>query len=167
MWAVLFIFKHHTSGCYKKKKTPHLRLNTRVIDIFTQYYYLLDSIILLFDKNCTLAEFAHQVFGAVANIEIRLSLLSMVQWSQFGKLPSEDSNMHIGIFLELTETLQLEGHAEEVMHLRLFPFSLRDKARVSLQTIPERSITTWDQLEQTFLNKYFPLLKLIIWGVKF
>ncbi|XP_020256161.1 uncharacterized protein LOC109833032 [Asparagus officinalis] len=39
---------------------------------------------------------------------------------------------------------------------RLFPFSLRDKDRAWLHSLPTGSITTWDQLSRAFLAKYFP-----------
>ncbi|XP_020270991.1 uncharacterized protein LOC109846180 [Asparagus officinalis] len=38
----------------------------------------------------------------------------------------------------------------------IFPFSLRDKARAWLHSLPAGSITTWDQLSRAFLAKYFP-----------
>ncbi|XP_020249380.1 uncharacterized protein LOC109826769 [Asparagus officinalis] len=40
--------------------------------------------------------------------------------------------------------------------VQLFPFSLRDKARAWLHSLPAGSITTWDQLSRVFLVKYFP-----------
>ncbi|KAH9704556.1 hypothetical protein KPL70_011517 [Citrus sinensis] len=43
-----------------------------------------------------------------------------------------------------------------IQTLRLFPFSLRDKAKEWLNSLPVGTITTWDGLAQTFLAKYFP-----------
>lgn len=50
----------------------------------------------------------------------------------------------------------MNGVSSDALCLRLFPFSLKDKA---LHHMPSRSITTWDQLSHTFLAKYFPLSK--------
>ena len=90
------------------------------------------------------------------NFELKPSLLSMVQQSQFGGLPTEDPNLHLSIFLEYCDTLKMHGVSSDAIRLRLFPFSLRDKARAWLHSLPPGSITTWDQLTQAFLNKYFP-----------
>nr|ABD63156.1 Retrotransposon gag protein [Asparagus officinalis] len=50
----------------------------------------------------------------------------------------------------------MNGVSDDAIKLRLFPFSLRDKARAWLQSLPPGSITTWDQLSEAFLAKYFP-----------
>ncbi|XP_020272344.1 uncharacterized protein LOC109847526 [Asparagus officinalis] len=63
---------------------------------------------------------------------------------------------HSSIFLEYCDTLKMNGVSDDAIKLRLFPFSLRDKARAWLQSLPPGSITTWDQLSEAFLAKYFP-----------
>ncbi|XP_020245172.1 uncharacterized protein LOC109823298 [Asparagus officinalis] len=93
---------------------------------------------------------------ATNNFELKPSLLSMVQQNQFGGTPTEDPNLHISIFLEYCDTLKMNGVSDDVIKLRLFPFSLRDKARAWLQSLPPGSITSWDQLSEAFLAKYFP-----------
>ena len=42
------------------------------------------------------------------------------------------------------------------IRLGFFSFSVRDKAQLWLTSLPNESITTWDQLKQAFLHKYFP-----------
>ena len=49
--------------------------------------------------------------------------------------------------------------ADDAIQLRLFPFSLRDKAKVWLNSLPPGLITTWEELAQRFLAKYFPPAK--------
>ena len=63
------------------------------------------------------------------NFELKLTLISIVQQSQFGGTPLEDPNLHLSVFLEVCETLKLNGLSIDAIRLRLFPFSLRDKAR--------------------------------------
>ena len=41
----------------------------------------------------------------------------------------------------------------------LFLFSLKDKAKYWLSTLPANSITTWAQLQQKFLDKYLSVGK--------
>ena len=44
---------------------------------------------------------------------------------------------------------------DDVIRLRLFPFSVRDKPQLWLTSLPNESIIKWDQLKQAFLHKYF------------
>jgi hypothetical protein len=40
--------------------------------------------------------------------------------------------------------------------LKLFPFSLKDKAKIWLQNLRPGSIRAWDEMQQQFLKKFFP-----------
>jgi len=92
----------------------------------------------------------------VNNFELRPALMSMVQQSQFGGSPMEDPNLHLSIFLEVCDTSKLNGVFINAIRLRLFPYSLKDKARAWLHSLPPDSIHTWDKLIRTFLAKFFP-----------
>ena len=50
----------------------------------------------------------------------------------------------------------MNGVSQDAIKLRLFPFSLRDKAKLWLHSLAPQSITTWDTLSKAFLGKYFP-----------
>ncbi|KAF7835900.1 uncharacterized protein G2W53_010759 [Senna tora] len=91
------------------------------------------------------------------NFEIKPATIQLLQANgQFGGSPVEDPNNHILNFLEICDTFKHNGVSDDAIRLRLFPFSLRDKAKVWLQSLPEGSITTWEELAQQFLTKYFP-----------
>ncbi|KAG9442083.1 hypothetical protein H6P81_017937 [Aristolochia fimbriata] len=86
----------------------------------------------------------------------------MIQNSyQFRGLSNEDPNEHIERFLELCDTFKFEDVTNEAVWLRLFPFTLRDRAKSWLSTLPPDSIQTWDELQKKFLGKYFPPAKTI------
>jgi len=68
----------------------------------------------------------------------------------------EDPNLHLSVFLEVCNTLKINGASTDAIRLRLFLFSLRDKARAWLHALPPRSITMWDELTKGFLAKFFP-----------
>jgi hypothetical protein len=42
------------------------------------------------------------------------------------------------------------------IRLKLFPFSLKDKAKIWLQNLRSGSIRAWDEMQQQFLKKFFP-----------
>ena len=54
----------------------------------------------------------------------------MVQQFQFGGNVIEDPNAHLVTFLEICDTIKMNGVSEDAIRLRLFPFSLRDKAKI-------------------------------------
>ena len=81
------------------------------------------------------------------NFEIKLAIIQMIQQTvQFGGLSQEDTNVHIANFLEICDTFKHNGVRDDAIRLRLFPFSLRDKAKVWLHSLLPGIITTWEEL---------------------
>lgn len=99
-------------------------------------------------------------WGTANNFEIKPSLVGMVQHNQFSGLPIEHLNFHFSILVKLYGTLKSNGTEENAIQLILFPFSLRYRARVWLQSLPANSITTWPQIKVVFLARYFSSSKL-------
>lgn len=89
--------------------------------------------------------------------EIRPQTIQMLP-SFYGK-SNEDPYQHLNEFLELCTTVNVQNLSENALKLRLFPFSLKDRAKHWLGSLPTNSITTWAQLQQEFLKKYFPIGK--------
>ena len=93
---------------------------------------------------------------ATNNFELKPTLISMVQQSQFGGSLVEDPDLHLLVFLEVCNTVKINGASTYATPLHLFPFSLRDKARAWLHSLPLGFVTTWDELTKVFLAKFFP-----------
>nr|XP_051205703.1 uncharacterized protein LOC127319764 [Lolium perenne] len=55
--------------------------------------------------------------------------------------------------------INMNGVSPDVIKLSLFPFSLRDGARIWLHSLPPTLTDTWDHLLQAFLERYFPPTK--------
>ena len=63
------------------------------------------------------------------NFELKPITLQLIQNIQFIGLPNEDPNTYIFNFLEVCDMVKYNGVSDDAIHLRLFPFSLKDKAK--------------------------------------
>jgi hypothetical protein len=61
--------------------------------------------------------------------ELKPALINMVQQIPFYSKASEDANAHLQHFLEICSTFTIRGVTQDVVHLRLFPFSLLIKVK--------------------------------------
>ncbi|KAK5771968.1 hypothetical protein PVK06_048224 [Gossypium arboreum] len=93
---------------------------------------------------------------AANNFELKPNTIQMIQqFVQFDGLQDEDPNAHLSNFLEFCNTFKINGVFYDAIRLRLFPFSLRNKAKQWLSLLPRGSITIWEQMTKKFLLKYF------------
>ncbi|KAJ9128494.1 hypothetical protein P3X46_034954 [Hevea brasiliensis] len=83
----------------------------------------------------------------------------MIQQTQFGGSPIEDPHYHLQCFLALCDTFKMNRVSDQAIRLRAFPFSLQDRARKWLLSQLAGTFTTWENLSQAFLARYFPLAK--------
>ncbi|KAK5785445.1 hypothetical protein PVK06_040032 [Gossypium arboreum] len=97
---------------------------------------------------------------AANTFELKPNTIQMIQqFVQFDCLQDEDPNAHLENFLEFCDTFKINGVSDDTIHLQLFLFSLRNKAKQWLNSLPQGSITTWEQMTEKFLLKYFPSTK--------
>ena len=90
------------------------------------------------------------------NFKIKPMMFQMLQtMRQFNGLPYEDLHLHLKLFLEVSDAFKIVGASHQVLKLRLFPFSLRDRVGAWLNSLPPDSITTWNDLANKFFMKYF------------
>ncbi|KAJ9541005.1 hypothetical protein OSB04_027511 [Centaurea solstitialis] len=91
------------------------------------------------------------------HFELKPVMFNMLQSSgQFGGLPSEDPHLHLKTFMEIADSFHLVTISDDALRLKLFPFSLRDRARAWYDSLEPNSIATWNEMAEKFLKKYFP-----------
>ncbi|KAJ9562313.1 LOW QUALITY PROTEIN: hypothetical protein OSB04_007473 [Centaurea solstitialis] len=89
--------------------------------------------------------------------ELKPVMFQMLQtMGQFGGSTVEDPHAHLKSFLEVADSFHIPGVAEDAVRLRLFPFTLRDRAKAWINSFKPNSLITWNVLAEKFLQKYFP-----------
>ncbi|KAJ9543915.1 hypothetical protein OSB04_023622 [Centaurea solstitialis] len=74
-------------------------------------------------------------------------------------LENEDPNKHLKEFHVVCLSMKPHEVTEDLIKLKAFPFSLKDRAKDWLYSLPSGSVTTWNQMARLFLDKFFPASK--------
>jgi hypothetical protein len=77
----------------------------------------------------------------------------------FHCLDLENPYSHVKKFKDICPTFKFQKFSEESVNLRLFPFSLHNRAKAWFDSNMPRSITSWESLLSKFYNKFFPKSK--------
>ncbi|XP_073225625.1 uncharacterized protein [Cicer arietinum] len=94
----------------------------------------------------------HNTPVTINKFEVSPAIFRELKEIHFAGKHNKDTDRHLTNFFELCETVKVDGCSEEGKMLRLFPFSLKDDAKEWLNSFPANSITTWDDLEDKFLE---------------
>ncbi|KAL4378104.1 hypothetical protein GQ457_02G030500 [Hibiscus cannabinus] len=90
-----------------------------------------------------------------AQFELKPVMFNMLNSiGQFGGSPHEDARQHLRSFIEVCDSFRQQGVHEDVLRLKLFPYSLRDRARLWFNSIPSRSVESWDELCRNCIIRY-------------
>jgi hypothetical protein len=73
--------------------------------------------------------------------------------------PTENPYWHIREIVDLCKTQNVQGLTQDEIRLILFPFSLKDNAKIWYYSLAPGSIHTWDEMTTKFLKKFFPAHK--------
>ena len=90
--------------------------------------------------------------------ELKPSLINMVQATPFSRKAHEDASAHLQNFLEISSTVVIKVVVQDIILLRLFPFSLVGRAKQWFYTNKDH-INTWAKYSKAFLEKFFPVGK--------
>jgi hypothetical protein len=88
--------------------------------------------------------------------EIKHALLNLVMKEQFSGASSDDVAAHLNNFVELYEMQKYKDVDGNIIKLKLFPFSIRRRAKDWLLSLPRNSIDSWDKCKDAFIGKYYP-----------
>ncbi|KAK9024824.1 hypothetical protein V6N11_064730 [Hibiscus sabdariffa] len=66
----------------------------------------------------------------------------------------ELNRQHLKSFLEICNSFKIHGVSNDVLKLKLFPYSLTDKARAWLNNLQPGSLRSWTELCRSFLAKF-------------
>ncbi|CAL9001046.1 unnamed protein product, partial [Prunus brigantina] len=91
------------------------------------------------------------------NYELKSSHLNMLP--SFYGLPNEDPLTHIKDIFNVVSSFPLTGVTEDQLRMRVFPYTLKDKAKYWLNSLKPGSLTTWGAIQKKFLEKYFSTQK--------
>ncbi|KAL4291207.1 hypothetical protein GQ457_14G000160 [Hibiscus cannabinus] len=87
-----------------------------------------------------------------ADFELKHVMFNMLNSiGQFGGSSHEDARQHIRAFLEVCDSFRQQGVHEDVLNLKLFPYSLRDRARAWLSGVPAGSyVLQWSECSDSY-----------------
>ncbi|KAL4378405.1 hypothetical protein GQ457_02G026910 [Hibiscus cannabinus] len=73
---------------------------------------------------------------------------------QFGGTPNAIARHHLKSFFEICNSFKIHGVSNDVLKLKLFPYSLRDKGKTWLNNLQPGSLQSWTQLCRSFLARF-------------
>src|ERR1044072_539425 len=91
------------------------------------------------------------------HFELRPAFISLVSQHQFGGSSLEDPHGHLERFVRNCNTYHVHNVTSDMIRLASFPFSQRDAAEEWLNSQPQESIMTWDDLAEKFTTKFMPI----------
>ena len=90
--------------------------------------------------------------------DINVVLLNLIMKDQFSGNASEDDASHLNDFVELCDMQKKKYVDNDIIKMKLFPFSLRDKAKIWFSSLPRNSIDSWNKCKDALsLNIFLPL----------
>ncbi|XP_057808669.1 uncharacterized protein LOC131023139 [Salvia miltiorrhiza] len=114
---------------------------------------------MMFPNNLNLRPMGIVLPNITGNWELKHNLIQILP--KYSDMPGEDPMRHLQDFEMACGTIRTVSPAlTEYIRLLTFPFSLQEGARDWLYVLPKSSITTWQQLQQKFLERFFPVSRI-------
>ncbi|GJV55299.1 hypothetical protein Tco_1456304 [Tanacetum coccineum] len=91
-----------------------------------------------------------------ARFELKGQFLKELRDNAFSRTNGEDAMEHIEKFLKIVDSLDILNVTHDQLRLSIFLISLIRAASKGLMDETDRSITTWVDLTENFVGKYYP-----------
>ncbi|KAK8676474.1 hypothetical protein V6N13_142048 [Hibiscus sabdariffa] len=89
------------------------------------------------------------------HFELKSVMFNMLNTlGQFSESHVENTGQHLKSFLEICNSFKIQGVSNDVLKLKLFPYSLRDKAKDWLNNLPPGSFQSLTELCRSFIAKF-------------
>ncbi|KAK9018939.1 hypothetical protein V6N11_033984 [Hibiscus sabdariffa] len=89
------------------------------------------------------------------HFELKPVMINMLNTlGQFGRSPAKNARQYLKSFLEICNSFKIHGVSNDVLKLKLFSYSLTDKAKAWLNNLPPGSLQSWTDICRTFLGKF-------------
>ena len=98
----------------------------------------------------------HAPLARNANFRIDSHVMSMLPI--FHGKPSEDPYRHVDELSQVCEINQIQNVSADIMKMKLFPATLRDRAKDWFLKLG-KEFTSWTEMEEEFLRKYYSVGK--------
>ena len=98
----------------------------------------------------------HAPLGRNANFRIDSHVMSMLPI--FHGKPSEEPYRHVDELSHICEINQIHNVSADIMKMKLFPATLRDRAKDWFLKLG-KEFTSWTEMEEEFLRKYYSIGK--------
>ena len=73
----------------------------------------------------------------------------------FHGMENKNPYTHIGDFEEVCMTFKEGATDMDLLKLKAFPLTLKDKSKIWLNSLRPRTIRSWAELQEKFLKKFF------------
>ena len=87
--------------------------------------------------------------NVVGNFEMKPGVIQLLP--KFHGLDSENPHLHLKEFDKVCATSQYNNVTDDVVRLKLFPFSSKEKAKSWLHSLRPNTIRTWQEMTREFL----------------
>ena len=100
-----------------------------------------------------------QLGDAARNYELKNVHFTILP--SFYDIPNEDPLIFIWDFYAIVQTFPLQGLSEDQLRMRCFPYTLKNRAKAWLMTLPPSSLIIWEAVYDKFISKFYSHQKTI------
>ena len=158
LWFSLFSFDLRITGTICSD-SPH----NYIADPLRHLIPSSSSIEIMAEKVISSSSQKDSINNKDVKFPINSGLKKMVQSKPFA--PNDDAVLHLWEFNLLCNTTIIKGVSPDALRLKLFPYSLKGKARNWFYS-HHKEFTTWEECATTFTHSYIPREKAVTIQIK-